>query len=948
MKFASNVCPKCDAEIFSDAAEGLCTACLLETGLGLFTQAVAEGDDSAQTKRSVRVNGNVARKKNRAPSKTGALQTLGDYELLEEIGSGGQGVVYRARQKSLNRTVALKVLSTGHWSKQPRLKRFRLEAETAASLDDPNIVPIYEIGECDGSCYFSMKLVEGAALDQLVRRELLPIRRTAELIAKLSRAVHYAHQRGILHRDIKPGNILVDAKGEPHLTDFGLARLTETESTVTRTIETLGTPSYMAPEQALGNNNQLTSATDVYGLGAVLYHLLTGHPPFAGGTTYDTIRLLLETEPRPPRLWNANIDRDLTTICLKCLEKDPQRRYPSALALAEELDRWLKHEPISARRAGIFGRGRKWVRRNPLAAGLMASLAALAVAVIVIVWKVGPVGELSTRGIAVLPFENLSHDRDDALFADGIQDDLLTKLAKVHDLKVISRTSVMQYPAGPTRDIRYIGKQLQVSHVLAGSLRKAGSWLHINVQLIDTRTDAHVWVEQYDCELKDVFGIQGEIAQKVAEQLRAKISSAERLAIHRPPTADLTAFNLYSRAKNLLLVETNFTTGAKPNFLRAIDLLNQAVAHDPAFFHAFCQLAKAHEQLYLFDIDRTPARLALAEEAIQAAMHLRPDAGEAHLARAENLYMGYLDYDGALAELVTASQTLPNDPKIFGLKGSILRRQGKQEEALQNLEHAAELDPLNFSSLLQVALSYQYLRRYADEKVALDRAAAVQPDDIQTKVVRAYVELEWKGDTRPLHQLIDEIRATNPADVENVADTWLTCALAERDPAGAADALAALGENKYGDDIVKFSRLFVKGLIARMTNDHEKAVAAFTAARAEQEKTVQTHPDYAPARCVLGLIDAALGRKDEALQEGRRAVELLPITKDALNGSGIVLYFAMIAAWVGEKDLACEQLAKARNHSREVSYGQLKLLPSWDPLRREPCFEKIVASLAPK
>ena len=198
----------------------------------------------------------------------------------------------------------------------------------------------------------------------------MPIRRAAELIAKLARAVHYAHQRGILHRDIKPGNILVDAKGEPHLTDFGLARLTETESTVTRTIETLGTPSYMAPEQALGNNNQLTSATDVYGLGAVLYHLLTGHPPFAGGTTYDTIRLLLETEPRQPRLWNPKIDRDLTTICLKCLEKDPQRRYPSALALAEDLDRWLKHEPIHARRTGIFGRGKKWVRRNPLAAGV--------------------------------------------------------------------------------------------------------------------------------------------------------------------------------------------------------------------------------------------------------------------------------------------------------------------------------------------------------------------------------------------------------------------------------------------------------------------------------------------------------------------------------------------------------------------------------------------------
>jgi TolB-like protein len=703
-----HVCPKCGAEIFSDAAEGLCTACLLETGLGFFTSPVAGVDEFA------RVDRDIAKKRNGVPFKGGAPKTLGDYELLEQIGRGGQGAVYRARQKSLNRTVALKVVSTGHWTTPARLKRFRLEAETAASLDNPNIVPIYEVGESNESCYFSMKLVEGAPLDQLVRRELLPIRRTAELIAKLARAVHYAHERGILHRDIKPGNILVDAKGEPHLTDFGLARLTETESTVTRTIETLGTPSYMAPEQALGSNNQVSSATDVYGLGAVLYHLLTGHPPFAGGTTYDTIRLLLETEPRQPRLWNPKIDRDLTTICLKCLEKDPQRRYSSALALADDLDRWLKHEPIRARRAGIFGRSRKWVRRNPLATGLMASLTALAMAVIVIVWKVGPVGEPSTKGIAVLPFENLSHDRDDALFADGIQDDLLTKVAQVRDLKVISRTSVMQYSPGSARDVRQIGKALQVSHVLAGSLRKTGSWLHMNVQLIDTRTAAHVWVEQYDCELKDVFGVQGEIAEKVAGQLRAKISPAETLAIHRPPTADLTAFNLYSRAKNLLLIDTNFTTGAKPNFLQAIDLLNQAVAHDPAFFQAYCQLARAHEQLYLFGIDKTAARLALADAAVEAALRLRADAGEAHLVRAENLYMGYLDYDGALAELATANQTLPNDPGIFALRGAILRRQGKQEEALQNLQRAVELDPLNFSSLLQVALSYEYLRRYAD------------------------------------------------------------------------------------------------------------------------------------------------------------------------------------------------------------------------------------------
>jgi TolB-like protein/predicted Ser/Thr protein kinase/Flp pilus assembly protein TadD len=945
VKALSRSCPRCGAKVADEVAEGLCTACLLETGLGMSARPVSARDEASRDEEFLDVENSSGSRSNGAADDAG---TLGDYELLEEIGRGGQGTVYRARQKGLNRTVALKVVRAGQWTTQGHLKRFRFEAETAASLDNPNIVPIYEVGERNGSCFFSMKFIEGGPLDQLFKHEPMPVRAAAELIAKLARAVHYAHQRGILHRDIKPGNILVDPNGEPHLTDFGLARLTETESTVTRTLDTLGTPSYMAPEQALGNSNQLTGTTDVYGLGAVLYHLLTGHPPFAGGTTYQTIRLLLETEPRNPRLWNPKTDRDLATICLKCLEKNPQRRYPSALALAEDLDCWLNHKPIHARHVGIFGRGKKWVRRNPLAAGLIASLLSLAAAVSVIVWKVGPIGNSPTTGIAVLPFENLSHDREDAFFADGIQDDLLTKLAKIRALKVISRTSVMQYPPKATaRDTRQIGNALQVSHVLAGSVRKRGSWIHINAQLIDTRTDAHVWVEQYDCDLKDVFAVQSEIAQKVAEQLRAKISTAERAAIQRPPTADLTAFDLYSRAKNLLL-GTNFTTGAKPNFLRAIDLLNQAVTHDQAFFQAYCQLAEAHGQMYLYGIDRSPERLALADTAIQAALRLRPDAGEAHLTRAGNLYRGYLDYDGALAELATASESLPNEPKVFEVKGAIRRREGKQEEALQNFQRAAELDPLNFSTLLQVALCYEYLRRYADEKATLDRALAVEPNDVQTKVVRATVEFDSKADTRPLHQLLHEIRDTNPAEIENVADNWLICALAERDPAGAADALAALGENKFGNDIVKFSRPFVEGLIARMTNDSEKALSAFTAARAEQEKAVRAQPDYAPTLCVLGLIDAALGRKDEALEGARRAVELFPVEKDALTGSGIVFYSAMIAAWAGEKDLACEQLAKAMPHSREISYGQLKLSPFWDPLRGEPCFEKLVASLAPK
>src|SRR6266566_5049099 len=503
------VCRKCGAKIFSDAPEGLCTGCVLETALGVFSDAVAgvADPDSADLEPD---NADAVPKVKITPKAFEAklLGALGDYELLEQIGRGGQGVVFRARQKSLNRIVALKVIGLGHWATKAHLKRFRLEAEAAASLDHPCIVPIYEVGERDGQCYFSMKLVEGGQLDEVVKDAPMSIRHAVELIAKVARTVHYAHEHGILHRDIKPGNILLDAKGEPHLTDFGLARLVESESTVTRTMEVLGTPSYMAPEQAVGNNAGISSVTDVYGLGAVLYQLLTGHPPFAGGTTYETIKLLLDTEPRQPRLLNPKIDRDLSTICLKCLEKDPKRRYSSAVALAEDIERWLKHEPIRARHTGVFARGRKWVRRNPASALSAGSLIALAAATGWIIWKSELIRQPVTTGIAVLPFENLNDQKENSVFADGVQDDILTKLAKIADLKVISRTSVMNYRG--KRNVRQIGDALRVSHVLEGSARRSGDRIHMNMQLIETRTDTHVWAEEYDRDLNDLFAIQSE------------------------------------------------------------------------------------------------------------------------------------------------------------------------------------------------------------------------------------------------------------------------------------------------------------------------------------------------------------------------------------------------------------------------------------------------------
>ncbi len=557
---------------------------------------------------------------------------------------------------------------------------------------------------------------------------------------------------------------------------------------------------------------------------------------------------------------------------------------------------------------------------------------------------------ISAKSIAVLPFENLSEEKQNAYFADGVQDEILTDLARVTDLKVISRTSVIGYRDTVTRNLRKIGQELGVAHVLEGSVQRAGNRIRVNAQLIDARNDAHLWAQTYDRDLADVFAIQSEIARAIADQLQAKLSPSEKNAIDLRPTSDVAAFDLYTRAKGFITLATTSSSN-RNNLLRAIDLLNQAVTRDPSFFDAYCQLALAHGQLHLFGLDPTPARLELAEANVKVAARLRPDAGETHLAKARNLYQSYRDFDGALAELELARQSLPNDPRIFELTSYIQRRQpGRYEEATRNLERAISLDPRNILTLSQIAaFNYRRLRRYAEAQSAWDHLLSIEPDNVDAKLGRASVALDWKADSQPLHQTVDSIRAANPGSLPRIANSWLFCALAEHDVAGAEAALNALNKDiALGGDNLYFNRSFVEAVIARMAHDEAKAQSAFTAARAEQEKLVQSTPGYGPNLIVLGLIDAGLGRKEEALSEGRRALELLPVAKDAADGSDMVKYFAMLAAWAGEKDLACEQLTAALHGPSGLTYGELKLLPYWDPLRGDPSFELIVASLAPK
>jgi TolB-like protein/class 3 adenylate cyclase/Tfp pilus assembly protein PilF len=576
---------------------------------------------------------------------------------------------------------------------------------------------------------------------------------------------------------------------------------------------------------------------------------------------------------------------------------------------------------------------------TPLKAGLVAALClavlVFAVSAVIFLHRTNSVTSavaIPGKSIAVLPFENLSDEKQNAYFADGVQDEILTYLAKVADLKVISRTSVMQYKGGIERNLREIAKALGVAYVLEGGVQRAGDRVRINAQLIDARTDTHLWAQSYDRQLADVFAIQSEVAEQIASQLRAKISPEEKAAIEERPTGDLEAYELYVRAK-ALIDAINFSERGKENLLNAVQLLDEAVARDPKFLRAYGQLARAHDLIYFLAMDHTPARLALAEAAVQNALRLGPDSGEAHLALAQHLYLGYRDYDGARKELALAGRALPNEPFVLVLAGLIDRRQGRWEESTQELERGLELDPRNIFILQQLSFSYEYMRRYVEMAAVLDRVLTIAPKDGTTRVERAFVELQSRADLRRLHSAIEAVIAEDPTAGATIADKWIILAFYERDKAELQRALSSVPPEGVQDASVSFPRAWCEGVMARATGDDAGARAAFTQARSELEKIVRDQPDYAEQVSVLGITDAALGRREDAIREGQRAVQLLPVTKDAVTGGLLVENLAVIYAWTGEKNLALDQLETVARIPSEVNYGQLRLHPYWDPLR---------------
>src|SRR6266513_2461555 len=694
-----------------------------------------------------------------------------------------------------------------------------------------------------------MNLVEGGKLDEVVKRQAISIRRAVEVIAKLARTIHYAHECGILHRDIKPGNILLDKSGEPHLADFGLARLVETESTLTRTKDLMGTPSYMAPEQAVGNNAQITRATDVYGLGAVLYQLLTGHPPFAGGTTYETIKLLLDTEPRQPRLWNRKIDRELSTIGLKCLEKNPKCRYSSALALAEDLDHWLKHEPILARHTGTFSRGKKWVRRNPTSALLTASLIALVAAAGWIVWKSESefVPHPVPNGIAVLPFENLSRDPDNAYLAEGIQDEIITRLAGIAGLRVISRSSTQHYQNKP-RDLHEIAKQLGITNILEGSLQKTADQVRVNVQLVNTQTDSHLWADTYDRKFTDILGIESDIAKEVADALQVKLSPTYSQALASAQTRDAEAYDLFLRGEYAFhQAESRETAEA---FDRADGFYRQALARDPNFAEAAAELARSRLYRHWEVSPLAPAKLEEVKEIIDRALALAPNSPDAHLALGSFYYWGHRQYEMALREFNRTLELQPNSALAQKYRAGVYRRRAEWEHSLTDFQRAQELDPRDSQIPTTIGVTYLALRQWRDAERSALRALAIDPHDVTAAVTLLRARLNATGDVdsarRTLDRFPDAIESLTRTrygaggDVVGLTGIWAYLDIIER---RFTEAFQEFEKGVVNDDLAHLTQLAGRAALHVLAGQPEPAKSAGKEALPLLEARLRELPD---------------------------------------------------------------------------------------------------------
>jgi serine/threonine protein kinase/Tfp pilus assembly protein PilF len=885
--------------------------------------------------------------------KAGALigELIGHYLIERLIGVGGMGEVYLARDMQLGRKVALKFLPESLTADEAQLSRFKTEARNASALNHPNILTVYEIGAEGNRQFIATEFIEGLTLRASLAEGRMNLRAALEIAMQVASALAAAHEAGVVHRDIKPENIMLRPDGYAKVLDFGIAKLIEEglasehhEAAMTAVLQTrpgliLGTGRYMSPEQARGQ--KVDARSDVWSLGVVLYEMVGGTPPFPGETPSDCIASILTKEPAPLSGVLPDVPFKLDPIVQKALRKDRDDRYQTARELLADL-RSLKGELEleGPTRGGFIVRRIKRHKRGMLLGLAVALLvAAFAYSFFFVAPRLSP----NEKSIAVLPFENLSEEKANAYFVDGIQDEILTRLSKIADLKVISRTSTQRYKH-TSQSPAEIARQLGVANLLEGSVQKTNDQVRVNVQLIRAANDSHLWAETFDRRLTDIFAVESEVAKAIADQLRAKLTRQEEQIITARPTENTEAYDAYLRG-----LAYSLKTGNSPaNTLGAQKYLKETVRLDPKFALSWALLSYVDALGYLtLSLQPTAALREETLHAAETALTLQPDLGEAVLARGYYSYACLRDYDSAVRYFEQARRFLPNSSQIPESLAYVARRRGQWDRSESYFNEAEQLDPRNVSLLTQHAQSYMIVRRFPEALRKFDQVLNITPNDVDTLAQKAAIA-QAQGDLPQAAALLGPLHPD--ADDTGALEIQVYQAILERSPGRMIlrlkEALAqpdpALGYN-IGE------LRFWLGWAQEVAGDDVAARESWQQARSELEPFLKEQPENYLLIGDLALTNMALGDKATALALSEQAMRVVPLEKDAVDGPAPIEVLARVAAQLGEWDRAIASLQKLLSIPSEgalaarapLTPALLRLDPMFDPLRNDPRFQKL-------
>ena len=873
---------------------------------------------------------------------------IGQFRIESELGRGGMGVVYLAHDTKLDRQVAIKSLPAELMDNPKARSRFSREARVLASLNHPNIAGIYEeLKEAEGAGFLVLEYVPGDTLAERIGRKRLKVKEALTIGLQIAEGVAAAHEKGVIHRDLKAGNIKITPEGKVKVLDFGLARAVggetlEQQSTITEPGRIIGTPAYMSPEQARGE--QTDERSDIWSLGCVLYEMLTGRVPFEGGTPSDTLAGILEREPD----WQVlpqNTPANIHVLLRRCLTKDPRRRLQhigdASIEISETLNLPAAAPPVTTPssasvKSEISARTR--LRRMAVIIGAFIIIILSAVGIRFIIKQPALPSSKEIR-LVVLPFENLGSVEDE-YFAAGITDAITARLAGIGGLGVISRQSAMQYK-GREKSTRQIAKELGVDYILEGTVQRErptdpNSRVRIIPQLIRVSDDTHVWAETYDNDMSEVFRLQSDLAERVAQALDITLLEPERRALQSEPTENIEAYEYYLRGNEYL-----YRSNLGNDFRIAIRMYEKAVELDPMFALAYTQLARAHDKMYWHFYDRSDQRLAMAKRAVDKAFQLNPNLPEAHVALGHYYYHGHLDYDRALEQFAIARKRQPNNSVLLSGVGWVQRRQGKFEKALANIKKASELNPRSGMLVEAVGHTYVLLRNYAEAERYFNRAISLAPDLPVPYSKKAWLYVLWQGSTEKARAVLEEALQNIKSAESPFVGTLASLDVFDGNYQEALDRLSLKSEDVGGESYFIPNALRYARIYGYM-NKKEPAKKYYDEARSILELKIEERPEDARFHSSLGIAYAGLGRKEDAIREGRLGVELLPVTKEAMRGLSKVQDLARIYVMVGEYDLAIEQLEYLLSIPSELTISLLRLDPVWEPLRDHPRFKKLL------